>query len=506
MENLPVHWGEGMFLRPQHFQAAHRHALERAHVSESWDHAYNYGLAKVEINESALGNQRFELIRCHARFRDGTLVQLDWGRSPDSIPLAGGFFGGQAGHGGGAASGPESAARSMTGIDLAGRFGVSPTTRINLTVPRLGLGTANVSRGGDRDPLRYRVVELKVPDESVGGRDKAIEFLEVNAELATDREALAGYELLPICQVSRAGDEKATPCLDPDYIPPVLAIDVWKPLAIDVIRAIYDYIGKSIEVLAAQVRNRGITFSSQMPGDLERVHMLGVLNEGYCRLGCLTFARGVHPFTAYIHLCCIIGQLSIFDRDRRAVPMPVYDHDNLGPIFREAKVRIEALIGALRPYEHDVRYFEGRGQRMQVSIEPSWLRDQWKWYVGIHYDRITETDCQQIFSRGQVDMVLGTTERVETLFRQQLPGLELNLVKQVPRALQTQSNWLFYEIVQSGVAWDELLSARTLALMLRSNIIRNLDRLEGQRQLVLQWQNRPVALELALWAVSPHVI
>ena len=44
MHNLPVHWSEGLFLRPHHFQAADRYWTEAADLSEQWDHQYHYGI------------------------------------------------------------------------------------------------------------------------------------------------------------------------------------------------------------------------------------------------------------------------------------------------------------------------------------------------------------------------------------------------------------------------------------------------------------------------------
>ena len=44
--------------------------------------------------------------------------------------------------------------------------------------------------------------------------------------------------------------------------------------------------------------------------------MLGELNQAYSTLAVLAFAQGVHPFVAYIELCRIVGQLSIFTPER----------------------------------------------------------------------------------------------------------------------------------------------------------------------------------------------
>ncbi len=37
MQYLPVHWYEGLFLRPHHFQAADRHLAELLHTSLEFD-------------------------------------------------------------------------------------------------------------------------------------------------------------------------------------------------------------------------------------------------------------------------------------------------------------------------------------------------------------------------------------------------------------------------------------------------------------------------------------
>jgi type VI secretion system protein ImpJ len=41
MRNLPVHWSEGLFLRPHHFQTADRYWTEIVQLGEQWDHQYN---------------------------------------------------------------------------------------------------------------------------------------------------------------------------------------------------------------------------------------------------------------------------------------------------------------------------------------------------------------------------------------------------------------------------------------------------------------------------------
>src|SRR5215470_185389 len=87
MRNPAVHWSEGMFLRPQHFQAAERNWAEVLQVSEQWDHTYNYGIRRLEISDEALANFTFQVNVCHARCKDGTMIVLESGNEPDRLDL-----------------------------------------------------------------------------------------------------------------------------------------------------------------------------------------------------------------------------------------------------------------------------------------------------------------------------------------------------------------------------------------------------------------------------------
>ena len=80
MKNPRVHWYQGLFVRPQHLQAADRHWLELSHTSESWDHPYGYGLHSFSYSKDALASGYFRVEELDARLRDGTLIRLDSGQ------------------------------------------------------------------------------------------------------------------------------------------------------------------------------------------------------------------------------------------------------------------------------------------------------------------------------------------------------------------------------------------------------------------------------------------
>lgn len=87
MRNLPVHWYEGVFLRPHHFQASDRYWAEQVQTAVGWDNPYDNGLHEIAFSEEALANHQFELRKLQTRMRDGTLVDLDAGQTPDRLDI-----------------------------------------------------------------------------------------------------------------------------------------------------------------------------------------------------------------------------------------------------------------------------------------------------------------------------------------------------------------------------------------------------------------------------------
>lgn len=482
MRNLPVHWYEGLFLRPQHFQSADRHWAEVHGKSGAWDDPCNYGIHQVRYSKEALGNYQFEVQQLQARLRDGTLIDLDNGETPDRLDLRTAF-----------APGTEK-------IDLREAFEKEGAVTVYVGVPKVVLGRVNVARPGADEPARYVETTGTVQDESWGGEDQEIQFRRLNVRLLLSTQDLTGYELLPIARVKKTGASESVPELDETFVPPVLSIDAWAGLGRDIVRGLYDVIGRKLEVLSQQIINRGIGLDSHYPGDTERILMLGQLNAAFNTLGVIAFASGVHPRTAYTEFCRILGQVSLFGKERRATNVPAYDHDDLYRIFTEVRLRIEALIYAVRDFEYEQRYFVGVGLGMQVSLEPRWFNSDWQWYIGVNKGDLTHRECLDLLN--QLDWKLGSSRQVELLFKHRAAGLQLNAVERPIRAIPARPDWLYFEVPrQETPAWRDVQQTQTLAMRLKDSLIQNMDKLQGQQELVVSAFGRRVNLRFALFAV-----
>ena len=468
----PVHWHEGMFLRPQHFQAAERYALHLAHREEKWDVHYDWGLRAIDLDRDALANHRLVVRSLKARMRDGTLI---------SIPEDG----------------------LLPALDLQDAFARENNLTAFLAVPVLNLGKSNVAGEHAADGARFMVSTQELEDENTGINPQPLQVRSLNLRLLFSSQDQAGYEVLPLARIEKSPSAEGTPQLDTTYIPPVLAGDAWAPLQAGILEPIYDRIGKKLELLAQQVVTRGITFDSQAQGDPLIFNQLRVLNEASALLGTLLFAQGVHPLRSYVELCRLVGQLAIFGGARRPPELPRYDHDDLGGCFYRVKQYIDTLLSELVEPGYQVRDFIGAGLRMQVSLEPVWLESIWQMFVGVE-TRLSAEECIRLFTRSGhqgLDMKIGSSERVDEIYRLGESGLKFAHSPRPPRALPSSPGLVFFQVNRESQAqeWQRVQKSLTIAIRLNENLI--VGDIQGQRILKIKAGAQTVAMQFKLYVL-----
>ena len=466
----PVHWYEGMFLRPHHFQAAQRHAAHLANLGEKLDLYYNWGLRSVEIDLDALANSRLVVRSLQARLRDGTLVTV-----PDDGQL--------------------------DAVDLKAAFERQQVQTVYLGVPAVNLGKANVTADGNVDGARYRVDAQALEDENTGINPQEVHVRLLNLKLLLSSEDHTGYEILEIGRLRRSDKAEATPEVDETYIPPVVACDAWKPLAAGILQQIYDRIGKKITLLADQVTSRGISFDSLAQGDPQIFAQLRELNEAYALFGTLFFAHGVHPLPAYCELCRLVGQLAVFGKSCRPPELPRYDHDDLGGCFYAVKRYIDDLLNIVREPDYQQRPFIGAGLRMEVALEPKWLESAWQMYVGVHSPLNTDECIKLLTKPGQLDMKIGSADRVDRIYQHGQAGLKFTHSSLPPRALPSAAGLIYFQVSRESQKEEWLNVQKSLTLAIRLNENRVAGNIQGQQVLTIKTGGQTTTVQFTLYVV-----
>ena len=477
-----LYWQDGMFMWPHHMQQETRFLGEQIRCNHQWDVHHNWGLRQLDFDPDAFKANRFVVRSLQARLRDGTLIEFPReGRLPflDFNEV-------------------------MQGKDEATIF---------LAVPKFQPNRSNTAPSGsalaDANPqpndARFLVEAIAVEDENTGEDPQSLDFRTLNLKLLLDAQEDAGYDVLPIARVERAGQAFQ---LDVHYIPPLLACDAWKPLAVDILQFLFHRLNARKDSIADQVLSRGITFETQNPGDNVLLGQLAVLNEASTVLNTLAFAEGIHPFPAYLELCRLVGQLTIFTKLGRAPELPAYDHDDLGGCFGKVKRHLEALEPSKTAYEE--REFIGEKLRMQVAMEAKWLEPAWRMFVGVQ-SPLPQADVVRLITKpGQLDMKIGSAGRVDEIFVKGQKGLDFTPELHPPRMLPARADLTYFQVNRDSQKseWAEVQKSLTLAIRLNQNRIAVSAQgdIQGQRVLSIKQATGPATtMQFVLFLVPGGV-
>jgi type VI secretion system protein ImpJ len=467
-----VYWHEGMFLHPHHLQASERHQAHLHQLGSKWDLHHNWGLRSVELREDALANYRLVVRRLEARLKDGTLVVV----RPDD--------------------------GSLPAIDLKPALERDPSLKVFLAVPLLRVGSANVCEEDSDDDGRYRIDALDMEDENSGETQETLQFRLLNVKLlASAQDQHPGYEVLPIARIEKSAETDGPPRLDKNYIPPILACDAWDTLRVDVLQNIFERIGMKIELLAGLVEARGIAVDSHVAGDALIIGQLRALNEAYALFGGLVFARGIHPLQAYLEVCRLVGQLAIFSRERRLPKLPEYDHDDLGGCFYRVKKYLNSLLDVMHEPDYKMRPFEGAGLRIQVPLEAAWLEPTWQMFVGVKSTLSPEECVNLVTTSGQLGMKIGSSDRVDAIYRHGSAGLRFTHVAKPPPALPMVQGLIYFQVSRDAQPDEWRNVQKSLTLAARLNETRIEGNIEGAKELTVRTNGKTTKMQFALYVV-----
>jgi type VI secretion system protein ImpJ len=254
------------------------------------------------------------------------------------------------------------------------------------------------------------------------------------------------------------------------------------------------------------MQTQGITFDRQAPGDALVLKQLQQLNEAICVLAMLSSAPGVHPLTAFLELSRIVGQLAIFGATRRPPELPRYDHDDLGACFGDIRDYLNTQLDIVVEPEYKERPFIGAGLRMQVTLEPAWLDAGAQMFIGVQ-STLDAPHCVTLLTKaGQLDMKMGSSERVDELFRQGAPGLRFVADANPPSSLPKVPGQIYFQVMQDmkNPEWLNVKKSLSLALRLNENLI--VGNIQNQRRLTVKAAGRNVTIQFSLYVLPERKI
>ncbi|TWT75607.1 hypothetical protein Pla123a_31170 [Posidoniimonas polymericola] len=464
-----VHWHEGMFLTPHHFQAADRRNAQLRQLGSQWDSHYNWGLRAVEIDADALANHRLVVRRLRARMPDGELLSF-----------------------------PEDA--SLPVLDLQAALRKHERVTIYLALPLENDTRPNTTANG-ADLVARRVIDTRQTlDENSGDQPQPIQVLRPNARLLVTGDDLAGFVVLPIGGVRRSESSTGSPVVDHEFIPPLLSCDAWPPLHQGVLGRLLDRIEKKAEVIGSQAAARQIGFDSAGPGERLMLEQLRELNAATAVLRIDATSQGVAPLTLYRELARVVGRLSIFGPRGQLTPLPAYDHDDLAGCFLAVRAAIEGLLERVTQPAYQERLFTRKEMLLRADLDPAWLHSGRSLFVGVQ-SSLPADEVERLLSTGR-NIKFGCANRADSLFLMGQAGLEPRRVVHTPRALPVRKGLQFYTLSADAAPeeWRHVERSMTVAARLSEQLL--VDEFADSGSVVIDVDGKAATLRMSLFAVE----
>lgn len=386
-----IHWEEGTFLLPHHFQRAQQQASRRVGALLPTLLPFAYGLLdQIEIAQGELAQGVLRVIRLRALLPGGILVTSPGNTAElvSTISLAAG--------------------KSAATIHLAVSRHV-PGTALAYD-PRVGTDTLGPDKKAA--PLsRYVVKDEEVDDENSGieGDRKTLRVRKVNARLLVDPTAreLEHVDSMPILRVLRGASERLA--LDPDFAAPALTLHA-VPEAWKLIQALASDLEQARSRTARWLVAENYRPDDLRPNLVEPLVRLRTLSWGAAALRHAVTAHhvdGHEVFGTLLHIHAELAALSPQDVIR-AGP---YDHDNPLPEFKKLCTRIRELMERIVSSVQMIKFVR-QGRYFEASVPTAeWERPIL--YLGIVAPGVQTNELARLVEDPRVFKVMPSSEKSE---------------------------------------------------------------------------------------------
>jgi type VI secretion system protein ImpJ len=438
-----VHWSEGQFLRPHHFQAAFRQIDTLRGAAVGAIHPFAWGFLSIDLATEAIENHMLEIRTCELLLRDGTFVKI-----------------------------PENC--SLDPRDFKAVFDQhSGAMPVYFGVPELQTVRGNVQRPGEmlegRAP-RYAIDLAERYDENTGENPQSIEVRRFRGATFFGKEDHTGYEVVRLGHIERSA---AGPSLVKKDVPPLVRIGAWGPLCAAV-ESLWNDIRARCEQLGGDASERGLTFATGSPGDVEQLVKLQALNELTVRFSAMVHTTERHPHDLYHLLVDSIGRIALWDDMRRPRELPVYNHAESGAVFEELFRYLRSLVQAMLPKDYIERPFEAKPDGHAIELDHEWFTPNHEMYLGIRSPMQTE-DILALFR--SINFKLASPRDATEVYRRRLPGLEFKTAGTVPN-LPKSADQHYFRISRTAPYWEHCETERGIFIAMPPSEMQKLGELK----------------------------
>ena len=419
-----VAWREGMFLRPQHFQAQDRFidAQIRARVASVCP--WPWGFTELVIDEDMASLGKFAVVRASGVMPDGTPFAI-----PEDIP-------------------------PPPPLEVPGD---ARDAIVSLTLPAQQTGATEFREAGPRAlEARFQVDEAEVIDAfSDDSTTEPIELGRPNLQYGVTRDQTYGRITLGMSRIREVQNKRLM--FDDRYIPPTLDFAA----ALRLRGAITDIVGRAVQ-RAEELALRAVEATDGGAETFASFLLLQALNRWVPVLQHVEGLPMVHPERLYENFIAMAGELATLIRpDRKPPPLPLYDHENPQTCFDPVLDLLQSMLAAVFERSAVQLPLENAGPGAYVSK----IVDHNLYKTGYFYLAVAAASPVEEI-RGLFPSVakIGSIQKMRQIVDSALPGVPLRHTPTPPPQLRVLPGYVYFELDRGAPDWRDFATAPALGL------------------------------------------
>jgi type VI secretion system protein ImpJ len=424
-----VLWGEGLFLRPQHFQQQDRYHEHRLHRSVKAVHPYAWGVDRLSIDMEALAHNTLRLLELSLVLPDGELIEAP---GHDNLPEA---------------------------IDLGQLAQSQHSVTWYAALPVFKHFGGNFAPAGQpANGARFSQANAETPDLYTQAAQAELAYLKKSLRLVSDAEPREGYVCLPLLRLRRLSTGGFE--LDPGFVPPSLTIRTAQPLFLQ-LRRLLDALQAKVNALYGHHREPSRNVIEFRSGDMSTFWLLHTASTAFASLSHYYHNPELHPERLYEQLLSLAGALMTYSRSWSLSDLPPYRHDDPGPAFSQLYMIVRELLDTVI----SSRYFaialsQPKPAHHRGMLDSGKITEDTTFFLAVGADMPAVELVEVVPLRFKV----GAPDDVEKLVLSAMPGVRLAHAPQVPAAVPVRPDTCYFTLDSKGPLYERMLQAQSIEI------------------------------------------
>jgi type VI secretion system protein ImpJ len=430
-------WGEGLFLRPQHFQRQDAyHEWRLADMARAM-HPYAWGLRRCKVDADALATGVLRFTELQLIFPDGEMYSAP---QEDDLP---------------APVSLESIAAGTSELVF----------HAALAQMRPNGSNFSSSSGSEADAsLRFAQHNLSAPDWFTGAAPSELAVLRRCVRVLADTDARDHLVSLPVCRLRRSATGPFE--VDTRFVPPSLSIGA-APVLHAMLRRLLDALQAKVDALYGFHREPSRHVIEFRSGDIASFWLLHTASSAFASLSHYLNQPALHPERLYERMLELAGALMTFSRSHSLADLPPYRHAAPGPCF----AKLDQVIRDLLETVISTKYFSIALDEVKPSfhngrLESDKISAATSFYIGVQAALPPSEIVDVVPQRFKI----GAPDDVEKLVLSAMSGVRLAHAPQVPAAIPVRPGACYFAVEPRGPLYERMLAAQTITIYVPAGI------------------------------------